>query len=72
MTDTYGGEANYSWVQRFEVNAKTLHGALCKLSKETGYNFRFDGNRYNVKHCCICVFELDNESIEHHKFKVIK
>jgi len=71
MTDTFGGESNYSWVKRFEVNAKSLHGALCKLSNETGFNFRFDGNRYNVKNAYICMFELDIESIEHYKFKTI-
>ena len=71
MTDTYGGESNYTWVHHFEVNAKSLHGALCKLSKEVGFNFRFDGTRYNAKNACICLFHLDYEINEHYKFKTI-
>jgi hypothetical protein len=71
MTDTYGYDANYSWVNRFKVSAKSLHGALCKLSKEVGFNFRHDGSRYNAKNACICVFDIsdDEYGIEQYKFK---
>ena len=31
-TDCFGGEANYSWVRRWIVKAKTPRGALRKVS----------------------------------------
>ena len=59
VTDTFGGEANYSWVRREVINAKSLHGALCKLAKLTGFNFRFDGARYNARNACVCAFLVE-------------
>lgn len=59
MTDTFGGELNYSWMKRFEVSAKSLKGALQKLSRETGFNFRFDGSVYRAKRACVALYELE-------------
>lgn len=64
ITDTFGGEANYSWVRRYKVKAKSRRSALIKISKETGLKFRHyydipDENftqRYNAKGACICMF----------------
>lgn len=42
MTDTYGGEANYSWVKHFLVTASSFRGAISKVTKETGYHARID------------------------------
>lgn len=61
MTDTYGGEANYCWVRRYRVKAKSFRGAIVKLARETGFSFRVDGLwgdlvRYNVKGAAICAF----------------
>lgn len=61
MTDTYGGEANYSWVNRFLVTASTPMGAMRKVGKETGFAVRKaldcgDFQRYNVPGACICFF----------------
>lgn len=61
MTDTFGGELNYCWLYRFTIEAKSLHSALIKLSKETGFNFRNNGNYYKVKNACIAAYELENE-----------
>ena len=49
MTDTFGGDLNYCWLKRFKINAKNLKGALIKLSKETGFNFRNNGSYYKAK-----------------------
>ena len=70
VTDTYGGEANYCWVNRIKISAKNLHGALIKLSKHTGLHFRSDGLRYNAKGAAICAFLLnDDYDLEsHYKF----
>ena len=36
ITDTFGGEANYCWVKRFAVKAKTIQGAMTALAKYQG------------------------------------
>ena len=59
MTDTFGGDLNYCWLTRFAINAKNLKGALIKLSKETGFNFRNNGLHYKAKHACVAAYELD-------------
>lgn len=64
MTDTFGGESNYSWVNRFIVSASTMRGAMAKVSHEVGCNTRkvMDGGdfqRYDVIGACICFFVND-------------
>ena len=57
VTDTFAGEANYCWVKRFNVAANTERGAICKVSRETGYSFRNDGpGRYNARGACVVAF----------------
>lgn len=62
VTDTFGGEANYSWVKRFKVHASSDLGAIRKVSRHTGFAFRkesglgFDDVMYNAKGCCVCAF----------------
>lgn len=40
ITDLFGGELNYCHMDRFIVTAKSEQGALCKIAKHTGLNFR--------------------------------
>jgi len=61
LTDTFGGELNYCWLHRFIVNAKSLRGALQKLSRETGFHFKNTGLYYRAKNACIAAYELDYE-----------
>jgi hypothetical protein len=61
MTDTFGGELNYCWLHRFNIKEKSLRGALQKLSKETGYNFRNNGLHYKAKNACVVAYEIENE-----------
>ena len=35
LTDTFGGEANYSWVNRYKVVASSFNGAIRKVSKDS-------------------------------------
>ena len=58
MTDTYGGDANYSWVNRFIVSASSERGAISKVTRKTGYRCRSAGygGRYNVPGACVCYF----------------
>jgi hypothetical protein len=74
LTDTFAGEANYSWVTRFKVKAKSQRGAIQKLSREIGLNYRYDGVRYNSKSGATCIFidEYDSQNHEHYlNLKVI-
>ena len=61
LTDIYGGELNYSWVTRLIVPAKSLHGALCKVSAEVGLNFRTNGIYYTSRSGSTGLYELDYE-----------
>tara|TARA_B100000768_G_scaffold168165_1_gene172828 strand:+ start:817 stop:1086 length:270 start_codon:yes stop_codon:yes gene_type:complete len=42
LTDLYCGELNYSFIKRYTTKAKSIQGAISKLSKITGLNFRAD------------------------------
>ena len=39
ITDTFGGEANYSWVTRHVIRAKSPRGAINALSRRSGMNW---------------------------------
>lgn len=66
LTDTFSGEANYSWVTRVKVQAKTLKHAVCRFSKDAGFvgRVRFDcamsdelgTARYNIRSAALCFF----------------
>ena len=76
LTDTFGGELNYSHVTRFKVTAKNIQGALIKISRETGYNFKFNGSYYKAKKACIGLVEIGeyssvNEIENQYRFKEI-
>jgi len=73
MTDTFGGEANYGWVNRFMVTAASSLGAIRKVTKKTGYHAKKyydegDAVRYNVPGACICYFVSysDGSESEHY------
>lgn len=36
LTDTFGGQANYSWIEKRYFHAKNIHGALIKAKREFG------------------------------------
>lgn len=57
ITDTYGGEANYSWVTRYLVSANSELGAIQRIARKYGAGWRreYDG-RYNLSGACICLF----------------
>lgn len=68
LTDTFGNELNYSHVTRFKVNASSLRGAVSKVSRETGYKFRYNGSYYKAKNACMALVEfgeyMDTQEIE--------
>lgn len=57
MTDTFGGEANYCWVNRFIVSASSPRGAMRKVAKKTGFAVRSVGcDRWDAVGACVCYF----------------
>lgn len=63
VTDTYGGEANYSWVHRFKVSASTERGAMRKVERRLPYagGVRKDWDtgdmqRWAWRNACVCAF----------------
>ena len=62
LTDTFGSDLNYSHVTRFKVYANTLRGAVIKVSKETGYKFKFNGIYYKARKANIGLIEIGEYS----------
>ena len=61
VTDTFGGEANYCWVQRYQVRAVSMRGAVNAMSRREGGEWRKDYDtgdmaRYDMRGACICAF----------------
>lgn len=66
LTDTYNGETNYCWIRRYWVDAYSLHGALCIMSRELGYNFSLYCNDiYHAKNACIALLLESWETIDY-------
>ena len=66
LTDTFGGELNYCWIKRYWVDAYSLHGALCIVSRELGYNFSlYCEDIYHVKGACIALLLESWETIDY-------
>ena len=70
VTDTFGGEANYSWVTRHVIKAKSLKGAVKAFSRRSGISWRSDGFRYLSKYGATCFFieEFDPEFHDAYRF----
>lgn len=64
ITDTFGGEANYCWVRRFQVKARTALGAIRKVGQYSWRKAWDDGDtvRYNARGACVCCFVTPGES----------
>ena len=71
MTDTFGGEANYCWVNRFLVSASTPRGAMRRVCARTGDSVQCvdrysEQQRWDSTRGCVCYFVecLDADGIE--------
>ena len=67
ITDTFGGEANYSWVTRHKVRGASPRGAMVRIGRAAGMAWRIVGDygdmaRYDSKSGATCAFvqEWDN------------
>jgi len=67
MTDTFGGDANYCWVNRFIVSASSPRGAMRRVTARTGDRVRDVGcDRWDAVGACVCYFVewIDDEQVE--------
>jgi hypothetical protein len=66
ITDTFGGEANYSWVTRHKVRASSSRGALIRVNRDSGLGFRSVGcDRYDSRSGATCCFITPWDDAEH-------
>lgn len=71
VTDTFGGEANYSWVTRHIIRANTMQGAVNRFSRLSGMKWHCvgdysDSKRYDSKSGATCYFieEFDSDNYQ--------
>lgn len=75
ITDTFGGDANYSWVTRHKVKANTVRGAVWKVSHDSGMNWHCVGDygdmcRYDSASGATCLFISEWDQDQHGDYKV--
>ena len=79
ITDTFAGEANYSWVTRYKVtSAENENDAIIKISNESGINWikQWDDwtvSRYDSESGLTCLFisEYDGDMHDYYCVSVI-
>jgi hypothetical protein len=70
MTDTFAGEANYSWARRFKIRASSLRGVAQIMARQTGLRWHLvdeysDTARYDSESGLTCFF-VDNWEEDYH------
>lgn len=68
VTDVFAGEANYSWVSRHIIRAKSPRGAINWLARNSGLNWRNDGIKYISLSGATCAFIEDYDKDAHSDF----
>ena len=59
VTDTFGGEANYSWVTRYIIRAASPRGVINALSRRYGLSWHsVECDRYDSKSGATCCFVM--------------
>ena len=57
QTDTFGGDANYSYVRRSIVKGETVRGAVSRYARISGMNWHNVGcGRYDSTSGATCIF----------------
>ena len=75
ITDTFGGEANYSWVTRHKVRASSPRGAMIRVNRDSGLGFRRtadhgDSLRYDSRSGATCAFVSEWDDAAHGDYRV--
>lgn len=69
VTDTFSGEANYSWVTRHIIRASTERGAVNKFSRLSGGEWHGVGcERYDSKSGLTCFFLSSYDADQHGQY----
>lgn len=75
ITDTYGGESNYSWVTRHRIKARSTLGAIRKIGNRSGLSWHKvldygDCLRYDSHSGATCAFvrEYDPQYDSEYRF----
>lgn len=78
VTDTFGGEANYSFVTRHKVKASSPRGAVVRLNRDSGLGFRKvadygDTLRYDSASGATCAFveQWDDETHAQYRHAIL-
>jgi hypothetical protein len=61
ITDTFAGDANYSWATRHKVKASSMRGAVVRINRDSGLGFHKvddlgDCIRYDSHSGATCAF----------------
>ena len=75
ITDTFGGEANYSWVTRHKVTASTERGAMRRIGRDSGLSWRRvahygDSQRWDSASGATCAFVEEFDPANHSRYSV--
>lgn len=75
VTDTFGGEANYSWATRHAIRAKSERGAIQRFSRMSGINWRKtagygDMSRFDSKSGATCLFLSEFDAQAHGQYRL--
>ena len=75
ITDTFAGEANYSWATHYKVTAKNENDAIVKISNESGMNWikqwdDGDYSRYDSESGLTCLFIYMYDEDMHNYYRV--
>lgn len=67
LTDTFSGEANYCWVDRYRIEAHNIGDAISQLNAYTGYDFPKNESyrdRWDDADACVCAFDVTEEMFD--------
>jgi hypothetical protein len=65
FTDTHGGEANYSWIENYIIEADSMKQAITKAKQHRYYSpipkhtmsfYDSEWSRINITGACVCAF----------------
>jgi hypothetical protein len=71
VTDTFGGEANYSWATRHVIRARTDRGAVNRFSRMSGMKWHRVGNeRYDSQSGATCYFLSEYDPDQHAELRL--
>ena len=75
VTDTFGGEANYSWVTRHKITASTERGAMRKVGRYSGLSWSCvanygDSQRWDSASGATCAFVEQFDPVTHADYSV--